>query len=93
MNKEEMLMVIAMEECNEVSQRLSKALRFGLDSTFEGRNPINNRDGIEEEWSHLVALMEMLKFNCSIDEMNKKQKKVEKYLQRSVECGTLDPLL
>jgi hypothetical protein len=30
MTRKEHLLVIAMEECNEVAQRLSKALRFSL---------------------------------------------------------------
>ena len=66
MNRIENLLVIASEEAHEVSmaanmigQVASKALRFGLDSTFNGKLT-SNRDSLVLEFNHLIAAIEML---------------------------------
>ncbi len=94
MTRDEHLMVIAMEECSEVAQRLSKALRFGMEEVQPvetgGDGTINNRDRIWYEWCHLVAMMRMIGIPCaSIGEMNIKREKVEHFLAYSASCGTL----
>jgi hypothetical protein len=68
MTRTEHLLVIAMEECNEVSQRLLKALRFGLheiqddaaQGTLDNPDGLNNVERIRHEFSQLCAVLEML---------------------------------
>lgn len=87
-------MTIAMEECAEVAQRLSKALRFGMEEAQPietgGDGITNNRDRIWNEWCHLVTLMRMLEIPCaSIAAMEMKRRNVERFLAYSESCGTL----
>lgn len=87
MNRKEHLMVVAMEECDEVSQRISKALRFGLFETQPG-NEENNERRIRSEYTDLVAAMELIGF-ISLDrsEIDAKKIKIEKYLRYSESLG------
>ena len=93
MNRLEHLLVIFSEECSEVAQETSKALRFGIN---EQRDlPTSNRERIAYEFSQLMAMKAMLEAEgihipISLDVMNAKQEKVEKYLLYSEECGTLN---
>jgi hypothetical protein len=93
MNRLEHLLVIFAEECSEVAQETSKALRFGLD---EQRDlPTSNRERMSYEFSQLMAMKAMLEAEgvhipTSLAVMNAKQLKVEEYLLYSKECGTLD---
>jgi hypothetical protein len=85
-------MVRAMEECDETSQRISKALVFGMDETQPGAT-LTNRERIMAEFTDLVAVMEMIGLHPrSLDEgaIHAKKEKVEKYLAYSAECGTVD---
>lgn len=67
MNRAEHLLTIAMEECDEVSQRISKAKRFGIMQVQEApgdkpeQNPgrLTNRQRIRNEFYDLVAVLEM----------------------------------
>lgn len=101
MNRQQHLMIRAMEECNEVAQRISKALVFGLEQVQKAaddkpeQNPLglNNSERIIEEYNDLVALMEMAGFPLSVIDGRKldaKREKVEKYLKMSQQLGTLD---
>lgn len=68
MERIEHLLTIAGEECNEIAQRCSKALRFGLTQVQERRddrpeqNPekLNNKQRIEDEFQDLIAALDML---------------------------------
>lgn len=94
MNRSEHLLTILSEECNEVAQRVSKALRFGL-LEVEPNQKLTNADRIVQEYTDLVAVYEEL-FDAgiitkTIDEVdieNKKQK-VRKFLDYSESLGTL----
>jgi hypothetical protein len=94
MNRIEHLLVIFAEECSEVAQETSKALRFGVN---EQRDlPTSNLERIEKEFSQLLAMREMLFtegiiINVDIEVMDRKKSKVEEYLLYSKECGTLNP--
>lgn len=55
MNRIEHLLTCLSEECNEVGQRVSKALRFGLDEAQAGQ-PFRNRDRIDEELRDLISV-------------------------------------
>lgn len=97
MTRAEHLLVIAMEECAEVIQRLSKALRFGLDEV-QPEQPLDNRERIRYEFSHLCAAMEMVDpsspsgghiFPPDGKAMDEKREQVERFLAYSADCGTL----
>jgi hypothetical protein len=98
MNRDEHLMVIGMEECNEIAQRLSKALRFGLEE-IQATGPaptggpdeaLTNRERIRKEYSDLAATLEMLGISAPKGSwMDEKRAKVEKFLAYSQEVGTL----
>lgn len=91
MNRDEHIKVIVGEECNEVAHRMSKALRFGLDQIQPGQ-PLTNRERVQEEFAHLVAVLEMidpaLTFVTPM-QVSAKRERVEKYLRFAAECGTL----
>lgn len=96
MNRLEHLMTILNEECAEVQQATSKALRFGLD---EGRDIAAAEYGsnilrLESELNDLMAMVSMLiaeglDLNMDSGAQERKKAKVEKYLLYSKECGTL----
>ena len=95
MTRDEHLHVIAMEECDELSQRFSKALRFGGDEIQPGQAE-TNRVRVLREFADLLAAMEMLGFtpvagpdNALRAWIDAKKAKVERYLAYSAECGTL----
>ena len=59
MTYDENLLVCLSEECDEVSQRACKALRFGIDEIQEGQE-LTNAERIVYEFNDLFAVMEML---------------------------------
>jgi len=59
MTRSEHLLVILAEECNEVAQRVSKALRFGLEEIQPGQGK-TNAERISDELDDLMAVLEML---------------------------------
>lgn len=97
MTRQEHLLVILMEECAEVAQRASKALRFGLFEVQPGQE-LTNRDRICQEFADLTAAMNMLENECGIgmefdrfdNLVNRKIAQVEKFLKYSSEVGTLN---
>lgn len=80
------------EECAEVQQAVTKALRFGLD---EGRDiETTNAVRLRTEFNQLMAMAEMLEaegvdLSPDYKERTNKKVKVEHYLLYSAECGTL----
>lgn len=100
MTRKEHLLVIAMEECDEVSQRISKALRFSLQEIQPGQE-LNNAQRIQQEFTDLYAVMLMLHEEgilptCSsghplirMDWAYKKRDKVNQFLEYSKANGTL----
>jgi hypothetical protein len=90
MTRDEHLMVIAMEECDEVSQRFSKALRFGMTQVQPGQDE-TNRERILGEFAHLCAALHMLGLPFVPDQkaFSDKQVKVEAFLHYSRHCGRL----
>lgn len=91
MNRLEILLIQLMEECCEVSQRASKALRFGL-LEVQPNQELNNKERLNLEISDLYGVLQILhneyKIGGNEEEMNKKITKIEKYLNYSKECGT-----
>jgi len=99
MTRQDHLLVRAEEEAAELIQRLSKALCFGLEQVQQDaddkpeENPLRltNKQRIVQEYTDLVALMEMLDIEpWSQSERARKQAKVERYLLRSKREGRLD---
>lgn len=93
MTRQEHLLTIAIEECNEIAQRLSKALRFGVTEVQPGQH-LTNRERVSEEVADLRGVLDMLGIDDDSPWVHRhaeaKQRKVEKFLRYSMECGTLD---
>ena len=92
MNRQEHLLVILMEECNELSQEVSKALRFGV---HEQRDlPTSNIERMNMEFNDLLGVLALLKseeilITSDAKRIANKITKIEHYLEYSKECGTL----
>jgi hypothetical protein len=90
----EHLLCSAAEECAEVAQRISKALRFGLEEVQPGQEK-TNAERIMDEWDDLTTVMAMLANEGRLptrpggDAGKAKRAEIEKYLAYSRECGTL----
>lgn len=90
MNTLQHLLTILAEECAEVAQRASKAIRFGLHEVQPGQHEDNKRR-LERELADLVATAELLELEIrELDKADKKEK-VKKFMVYSAEKGTLDP--
>lgn len=94
MDRVEHLLILLMEEAAEISQRASKALRFGLDETQPDQE-LTNEERIVQEVTDLTAVIELLKtegvdLSChDLAAIDFKKEKIERYLNYSVKCGTL----
>ena len=91
---QEHLLCILAEECAEVAQRASKALRFGLREVQEGQN-LTNAERIVYEFSDLYSVILMmhqqnlLPRTIDVDAVKKKTDKLIEFLEYSKKCGTL----
>lgn len=97
MTRTEHLLSIVAEECAEVAQRCSKALRFGLTEVQPGQ-PLNNAERIAVEYTDLVAAMILLSRECggalpniADENLEMKRQKIEHYLEYSRVVGCLSP--
>lgn len=104
MTENENLVVVAMEECAEIQQLLSKSMRFGFDNYHPNDiTRTTNLDLLIEEYGQLTAVMDQLLINENIDINNwkdinentfddiKKNKinKVQQYVQLSRSLGLI----
>lgn len=95
MTREQLLLTMLMEECNETAQRASKAIRFGLDEVQDGQM-LNNAQRIVYEFNDIFAVMEILLADKHISKIIDfkaimiKREKIESWLKYSGECGVLD---
>ena len=53
----EEVLIITQEECAEVSQAISKILRFGISGSWENRT---NKERLEQEIGDLLCLVDIL---------------------------------
>lgn len=91
-----MLLVQIMEECDELSQRCSKALRFGLDEVQDGQNQ-TNLERLLYEFNDLVATVQYFSQKETEERFDifdshaqgLKYEKLDKYLAYSKEKGIL----
>lgn len=96
MKRIEHLLTILSEECNETGQRASKALRFGIQEIQPGgHQTLTNAERIRGEFAHVLGVYEMLTTEGGLTfptalEIEAKKIRIEKYLHRSRECGTLE---
>lgn len=80
------LLVILMEECAEITQRASKALRFGLHEVQPGQ-PLSNIERLDDEVGDLMAVVGRLSdrriLNMASVELaaDRKDKKLHRFLQ------------
>jgi hypothetical protein len=94
MNRTEHLLICATEECAELQQAISKALRFGLDDGSPDRQTTNAED-IMKEYTDLISVMMMLLEAGAVKDFNMdraieaKREKVIKYMSYAKERGTL----
>jgi NTP pyrophosphatase (non-canonical NTP hydrolase) len=96
MTREEHLLTIIAEECAEVAQRTTKALRFGLtDPAGTQPGELTNRERLLQEYGDLMAAMRMLFpeefLHIPITEyQEKKVERIEKFLILSKQIGKLN---
>jgi NTP pyrophosphatase (non-canonical NTP hydrolase) len=58
------IMLIAQEECAEVTQAISKVFRFGFDSEYNG---VANSTHLSEEVGDLLCMIELMIRNKLVD--------------------------
>jgi NTP pyrophosphatase (non-canonical NTP hydrolase) len=56
-SSEREIMLIAQEECAEVTQAISKVFRFGIDGVHNGAT---NKQRLEEEVGDLMCMLQMM---------------------------------
>ena len=94
MTREQHLLIILMEECAEIAQVASKALRFGLDHAPEGREE-SNAELIAREFTDLQGVYDMLWRQGALRgildaQVIAKTERIEHFLNYSATCGTLE---
>ena len=96
LTRQEYLLICLAEECDEVGQRVSKALRFGLSEVQPGQ-PLNNGARILEEIHDLLSVLAILQREGVLpspplfpdDTIAAKLAKIEKFMAISREQGIL----
>lgn len=100
MTRTEHLLAIVAEECDEVSQRCIKALRFSL-AEIQPDQDHTNSWRIMQEYADLLGAMELLKhepdfYPFFLDQsgvirgmVEAKKSKIEEFLKLSAKMGTL----
>ncbi|MEQ1644255.1 MAG: hypothetical protein ABL959_12480 [Pyrinomonadaceae bacterium] len=95
MKAQEYLMICVAEECAEIQQRITKALRFGLYEIQPGQ-PDNNLVRIREEFNDLLGVLELVASHGTalmvIDrkQVDAKIDKVIKFMEYSEDLGLLE---
>lgn len=80
---EKEIMLIAQEECAEVTQAISKVFRFGIDGEHNSKT---NRERLTEETGDLLCMIELMMSKNIIDPlqvMDAKKAKMQKLKQWS----------
>lgn len=92
---EQYLLICLSEECAEVSQRVTKSLRFGLDEVQPGQED-GNVTRLTAEVTDLLAVLEMLQeagvpvLSGDRTAIIAKKDKVGQFMEYSREQGTLE---
>jgi hypothetical protein len=93
MTEDEYFMIKVSEECSEVSQRVTKLLRFGSAETQPGQ-PLTNQERLEDEFADLLAAYQHLVIRGQARQPSNsvigvKMSKITKWLKYSRECGVV----
>jgi hypothetical protein len=94
MNTTEHLLICLAEECAEVQQAVSKALRFGLDDGYPDSGATNAQD-ITRELTDLMAVVELLEeegvleWPHSPEARETKKAKIRKFMEYARDRGAL----
>lgn len=96
MTREDLLLTMLAEECAEVTQVVSKALRFGLHNIRNAQES-TNAQRIVHEFYDIFAVFEMLEEEGILDTSSNtveehikiKKARIEEYLLVSKTCGRL----
>lgn len=75
-NKQHEILLIAQEECAEVSQVISKIFRFGLDEAYADKT---NRERLEEELGDLLCMIDLMEKHGLVDSEFLRRASVTKY--------------
>lgn len=96
MTEDQHLLLCLAEECDEVGQRVMKALRFGLGEVQAGQ-PLNNAERIVEEMRDLVAVMAILQRRSVLPDLTvdnevirAKEAKITKFMAIARQQGVLE---
>jgi hypothetical protein len=92
LTEEQYLLICLMEECDEVSQRVAKALRFGLDEVQVGQDQ-TNRERLLGELDDLYTVAHELRFRQIVAQPAPnitKMQKIAKFMGYSREMGQLE---
>jgi len=96
MNKQDYLLTCLAEECGEVTQRVTKALRFGIDEVQKGQE-LTNAERLTNELTDIATLIEMLREECGLwlpvyttSKILAKKERVKEYMKLSIEQGRLE---
>lgn len=90
MNEREHLLITALEECAEIEQRITKALRFGLDETQPNTLGGDNRARLSYEVNDLLGVLELLEVPFGDRaQMNAKKGRVIDFMVYARKQGTL----
>ena len=95
MNTKEHLLTCLAEECAELQQAISKALRFGLQDRYPGSNTTNAQD-IAKESVDVLAVIDLLQEQGIISKprepqamVDAKRKRVNEYMKYAKTTGAL----
>ena len=99
MKKSDLMILKLIEECAEVQQRACKMMQFGPEESqataprnLGGENPPTgtNRERLQNELIDLCSVAQLLGFRYPTpEEVSAKLHKIERYMEYSLECGTL----
>jgi hypothetical protein len=80
-DKEQQLLIVLAEECSEVIKEVSKALRFGIDTTYKGTSP---KERLQWELVDLISSIELLQDEEVIDLNNSEFETLSKHKKSKV---------
>ncbi len=100
MTVQEYLLTCLMEECNEIAQRCSKALRFGMDEIQPGQH-LNNEQrimdeivdlrGVVREMQARGVFLKLLEPKYVTDRTARKREKIKQFMEYSASLGIIHP--
>jgi NTP pyrophosphatase (non-canonical NTP hydrolase) len=95
MSREQFLLLKLAEECAEVAQMCSKCMQFGLEEVYQIET---NKERLHKELVDVLAVVSMLNtdsnfdFQPSLEAMEEKCAKVDRYYGYSVKLGKVEDL-